>query len=192
MRTGCPRSLCSAGFQPALGAADFQSAEPGQRPASLNASEALALHNAGEDACGPNRTAHIAIDNITTVDILIFMAKKELDVEALLPLSAATFYILTTLGDGERHGYAIIQDVESRTDGEVRLSAGTLYRSIQRMQEQGLIEETRRRPAPEDDDERRRYYRITSFGSLVVSAEMRRLAQLIKLARAKGFSPERV
>lgn len=113
------------------------------------------------------------------------------EVEALLPLPSATFYILMALGDEERHGYAIIQDVAARTDGAVRLSAGTLYRSIQRMQEQGLIVESRHRPAPELDDERRRYYHITSFGSAVVRAELRRFSQMIKLARAKGFAPER-
>src|SRR5580698_6011537 len=86
--------------------------------------------------------------------------------ESFLPLPPATFHILMALAEDDRHGYAIIQDVEARTDGELKLSAGTLYRSIQRMLEQGLIVETRERPAPEDDDERRRYYRITPFGEL--------------------------
>ena len=113
------------------------------------------------------------------------------DVAALLPLPAATFHILLALADEERHGYAIIQDVAARTDGSVRLSAGTLYRSIQRMQEQGLIEESRRRPAPDQDDERRRYYLLTPFGSAVARAEARRLTQLVKLARQSGFAPER-
>jgi DNA-binding PadR family transcriptional regulator len=119
------------------------------------------------------------------------MSKKEYDVESLLPLQSSTFYILMALGDGELHGYAIIQDIAMRTGGEVKLSAGTLYRSIQRMQEQGLIVESRRRPAPEEDDERRRYYQITSFGSTVIRAELRRLTFLIKLARSKGFAPEK-
>jgi DNA-binding PadR family transcriptional regulator len=119
------------------------------------------------------------------------MAKKEYDVESLLPLQSATFYILMALGEGDRHGYAIIQDIASRTDGKVRLSAGTLYRSIQRMQEQGLIVESRRRPAPEEDDERRRYYQITSFGSSVIRAELQRLTQLIRLARSSGFVAEK-
>jgi DNA-binding PadR family transcriptional regulator len=111
------------------------------------------------------------------------------EVEALLPLPPATFHILLALAAEERHGYAIIQDVASRTGGEVRLSAGTLYRSIQRMLEQGLIEESRRRPAPDEDDERRRYYLLTAFGSAVARAEARRLTQLVKLARASGFAP---
>src|ERR1700733_8473777 len=106
--------------------------------------------------------------------------------ESFLPLPPATFHILMALAEEDRHGYAIIQDVELRTDGELKLSAGTLYRSIQRMLEQGLIVETRERPAPEDDDERRRYYRITPFGQAVARAEARRLTQLVKLAKASG------
>ena len=112
------------------------------------------------------------------------------DVDALLPLPAATFHILLAVTDEDRHGYAIIQDVEARTDGDLRMSAGTLYRSIQRMLEQGLIVESRKRPAPALDDERRRYYAITPFGIAVARAEMGRLTQLVKLARARGLRPE--
>jgi DNA-binding PadR family transcriptional regulator len=113
----------------------------------------------------------------------------DLSVDDLLPLPPATFHILLAVAEGERHGYAIIQDVEARTDGELRLSAGTLYRSIARMVEQGLITEvTKRRTA--EDDERRRYYRMTPFGNAVARAEMRRLTQLLRLARASGLSPE--
>jgi DNA-binding PadR family transcriptional regulator len=119
------------------------------------------------------------------------MADDELQIDSLLPLPPAAFHILLALSDDDRHGYGIIQDVSARTRGELKLSPGTLYRSIQRMQEQGLIVETRERPAPEDDDERRRYYRITSFGNAVAKAEARRLTQLVKMARAKGFAPER-
>jgi DNA-binding PadR family transcriptional regulator len=111
------------------------------------------------------------------------------DIDALLPLTPATFHILIALSDEDRHGYAIIQDVESRTSGELKLSAGTLYRSVQRMLEQGLIVETRERPAPEEDDERRRYYRITPFGTAVAKAEARRLAALVRMAKAAGFAP---
>lgn len=106
------------------------------------------------------------------------------------PLPPATFHILMSLADEERHGYAIIQDVEERTEGELRLSAGTLYRSIQRMLEQGLIVESRRRPARALDDERRRYYRITPLGLTTARTEMRRLTQLVRLGRARGLTPE--
>jgi DNA-binding PadR family transcriptional regulator len=107
----------------------------------------------------------------------------------LLPLPPAAFHILVALADEDRHGYAIMQDVAARTGGELKLSAGTLYRSIQRMLEQGLIAEINSRPAPELDDERRRYYRITPLGRTVGKAEARRLAQMLKLARASGLAP---
>jgi DNA-binding PadR family transcriptional regulator len=109
------------------------------------------------------------------------------DIDRLLPLPAATFHILLALAREDRHGYAVIQDVEQRTGGEIRLSAGTLYRSIQRMLEQGLLRESRDRPAPDLDDERRRYYRITPFGTAVAGAEARRMADLVKMARAQGL-----
>jgi DNA-binding PadR family transcriptional regulator len=114
------------------------------------------------------------------------------DVLQLLPLPPVTFHILLALADDDRHGYAIIQEVAARTGGELTLSAGTLYRSIHRMLEQGLVVEPRDRPAPEHDDERRRYYRITKFGIETAKAEARRLAQLVKLARQSGFAPGRV
>ena len=112
------------------------------------------------------------------------------DIDALLPLPPATFHILIAVADQERHGYAIIQDVEARTGGELRMSAGTLYRSIQRMVGQGLIKEVSKRPALPLDDERRRYYRITRFGTEVARAEMRRLTDIVRLARARGLTPE--
>src|SRR5208283_2709352 len=102
------------------------------------------------------------------------------DPASLLPLPSATFHILMALATEDRHGYAIIQDIEQRTDGALRLSAGTLYRSIQRMLEQGLLVETNDRPAPELDDERRRYYRITAFGAKVARAEANRLHELVR------------
>jgi DNA-binding PadR family transcriptional regulator len=110
---------------------------------------------------------------------------------SLLPLPPATFHILMAVADDSRHGYAIIQDVAARTGGELRLSAGTLYRSIQRMLEQGLIVETRDRPSSEEDDDRRRYYRITPHGAAVARAEAIRLTQLVRLARQSGFAPGR-
>jgi DNA-binding PadR family transcriptional regulator len=113
------------------------------------------------------------------------------EIEQLLPLPAATFHILLALADEDRHGYGIIQDVEARTGGALKLSAGTLYRSIQRMLEQGLLVETRERPPAEEDDERRRYYRITPLGTAVAKAEARRLTQLVRMARAAGFAPGR-
>jgi DNA-binding PadR family transcriptional regulator len=107
----------------------------------------------------------------------------------LLPLPPATFHILVSLIGEPRHGYAIIHDVEERTNGDLRMSAGTLYRSIARMVEQGLLTEVAKRRTA-DDDARRRYYRITPFGNAVARAEMRRMADLVDQARRRGLSPE--
>lgn len=112
--------------------------------------------------------------------------------ESLLPLAPAVFHVLMALAGDDRHGYGIIQEVLARTDGGVRLSPGTLYRSIQRMLEDQLIVEISERPAPELDDERRRYYRITAFGRAVARAEANRLHELVRLARASGFHTRKV
>jgi len=111
--------------------------------------------------------------------------------ESLLPLQPAVFHILMALADEDRHGYGIIQEVKTRTNGEVRLGPGTLYRSIQRMLDDDLIVEVHERPAPELDDERRRYYRITKFGKAVAREEASRLTELVRLARASGFVPKK-
>ncbi len=107
-------------------------------------------------------------------------------------MTEAVFHILLAVADEDRHGYAIIQEVSTRTEGQVRLSAGTLYRSIQRMLDDDLIVEIHKRPAPDLDDERRRYYRITPAGRELARAEARRLNDLVKLARASGFAPRSV
>jgi DNA-binding PadR family transcriptional regulator len=114
-----------------------------------------------------------------------------MDPEDLLPLPPAVFHILIALAPGDAHGYAVMRDVAERTSGRLRMSPGTLYGSIKRMLEQGLIEETRDRPPAEEDDERRRYYRLTPFGRRVAQAEATRLAALLKGARAHGLSPQR-
>ena len=111
------------------------------------------------------------------------MTHSDAEIDALLPLPSAAFHILLTLSAGDCHGYGIIQDVASRTDGALRLSPGTLYRTIQRLLEQGLIEEPRTAVRAKNDP-RRRYYRITSFGLAVARAETRRLTDLVRLARA--------
>lgn len=118
------------------------------------------------------------------------MTTPDLPVSKLLPLPEAAFHILIALAAGDRHGYAIIQEVVAATGGQLRLGAGTLYRSLQRMLEQGLIEETVDRPAPEADDERRRYYRITPHGRDAARAEAGRLAGMVRLAHASGIAKE--
>ena len=113
------------------------------------------------------------------------------EAESLLPLPPATFHILVALADEDRHGYAVIKDIEALTAGRLKLSAGTLYRSVDRMVQQGLIREISSPLARNMDDERRRYYRITPFGREVAMAESRRLAQMLDLARAKGLAPRK-
>lgn len=105
--------------------------------------------------------------------------------ESLLPLTPATFQILLTLVDGERHGYAIMGEVAERTEGAVRLGPGTLYGSLKRLLDAGLVEESGERADSELDDERRRYYRITRFGIAVARAEALRLEALVRTARQK-------
>jgi DNA-binding PadR family transcriptional regulator len=95
------------------------------------------------------------------------------------------------LADCRRHGCAILQDIAARTGGKLKMSAGTPYRSIRRMQEQGLIVESRHRPGPDEDDERRRYSQVTASGSAEASAEAHRLTRLVRPARAGGIMPER-
>jgi DNA-binding PadR family transcriptional regulator len=116
------------------------------------------------------------------------LGRKYLDPHALLPLTPAVFHIMAALAEGECHGYGIMQEVDSMTRGQLRLGPGTLYRSIQRMQVDGLIEE-RKEGAAEEDDERRRYYRLTKFGLEVARAEARRLEVLVKAARKRGLLP---
>jgi DNA-binding PadR family transcriptional regulator len=112
------------------------------------------------------------------------------DAEALLPLTPAVFQILLALAGGERHGYSIMREIASRTEGKTRVGPGTLYRSIKQMLAAGLIEETDERPDPALDVERRRYYRLTAFGRRVAEAEAQRLARLVDAARAKQLLPE--
>lgn len=121
----------------------------------------------------------------------------EAEIAALLPLAPAFFHILIALGEGERHGYSIMQEVAARTGARVRLSPGTLYGSIKRMLEEGLIEELDSRAVAARDarekggDERRRYYRLTTFGRRVAAAEAERISALLSQARASGLVPER-
>jgi DNA-binding PadR family transcriptional regulator len=104
------------------------------------------------------------------------------------PLSTQVFQILLSIIDDDLHGYAIIQDVAARTDGEVRLTASTLYAAIKRLLEAGWIEECRSRPRA-DDDARRRYYRLTTPGRQAARAEALRLERLAGMARAKRLIP---
>jgi DNA-binding PadR family transcriptional regulator len=108
----------------------------------------------------------------------------------LTPLSPSFFHILLSLGDGERHGYALKREISRRTDGKLKLGPGKLYGSINKMLELGLIEESDDRPDAHLDDERRRYYRITNYGRKVAQAEAARMRELAQLANATFGSPK--
>ena len=113
------------------------------------------------------------------------MTEAEKEPRDLLPLPPAQLHILLALADGEKHGYAVMSEVERMTDGEVSMGPGTLYGAIKRMLNADLIEESDNRPDPELDDERRRYYRVTGYGARVLTAELARLEQLVRAAEAK-------
>ena len=104
---------------------------------------------------------------------------------AQTPLTAAMFNVLLALADGDKHGYAILKEVDEQTEGEVQLSTGTLYGIIKRLLADGLISELRTRPAAEHDDHRRRYYRLTEGGRHLAVAEAERLEKLLARARTK-------
>lgn len=103
----------------------------------------------------------------------------------LLPLRPVVFHVLLSLADGERHGYAIVQDIADRSAARIRLEPGNLYRHLKFMLDEGLIEESGRRPVAGRDDERRRYYRMTRFGRQVALAEASRLEAVAAEARAR-------
>ena len=112
--------------------------------------------------------------------------------ESFLPLPAATFQVLLALVDDERHGYAIMKEVSERTEGTLRLGPGTLYGTLKRLLDAGLVEEGGERADPDAGDERRRYYRLTKLGLAVARAEARRMDALVRMARRKkliGLGP---
>ena len=115
------------------------------------------------------------------------MTHRPRPVEAFLPLTSPMVHALVALADGDKHGYAILKEIVRRTDGAVRLSAGTLYALIKRATADGLIVEIDERPDPALDDERRRYYRLTALGRRVAAAEIERLESIIEMARAKNL-----
>jgi DNA-binding PadR family transcriptional regulator len=105
--------------------------------------------------------------------------------QTFLPLKTHWFHIMLSLAGGEQHGYGIMQEVLDRTTGKVRLWPATLYGSIKRLVEAGLIQQSEERPAPELDDARRRYYRLTPLGRGVLDAECERLQELVNSIRVK-------
>jgi DNA-binding PadR family transcriptional regulator len=117
------------------------------------------------------------------------MASRARSADTFLPLTPPMLHTLVALADGDKHGYAILKEIVRRTEGAVRLSAGTLYALIGRATADGLIVESDERPDPALDDERRRYYRLTPLGRRVAAAEIRRLESIVEMARAKKLVP---
>ena len=112
--------------------------------------------------------------------------KKNVDpVERFLPLKPNWFHVLLSLANEEQHGYGIMQEVLERTNGKIRLWPATLYPTLERLLDEGLIAEATRRPPASEDDARRRYYRLTAFGRRVLAAESIRLENLVRVIRAK-------
>ena len=110
---------------------------------------------------------------------------KEARMTTEVPMTPAVYQILLSLADGDRHGYGIMQEVEERTDGEMRLGPGTLYRSIKRLRKARLIEGLEASELIGEDADRRRFYRITASGRKMLEDEARRLARLVAQAETK-------
>jgi DNA-binding PadR family transcriptional regulator len=106
------------------------------------------------------------------------------------PLTPAVFHILLALSNGERHGYGIMKQVEADSQGKVSMGAGTLYGSLKRMLDAGLVKESDKRVDPEMDDERRIYYQITGVGAKALAAELDRYKRIVTLAQEKKLFPK--
>ena len=104
--------------------------------------------------------------------------------EEFLPLTPTEFQVLLALAEGERHGYALMQEVRTQTNGQLRLGPGTLYTLLDRLLTNGIIDESPRRPE-QNEDQRRRYYRLSRLGKKVLEAEAQRLEALIRSARRR-------
>jgi DNA-binding PadR family transcriptional regulator len=110
---------------------------------------------------------------------------SDVDAECFLPLKPNWFHVLLSLANEEQHGYGIMQEVLDRTNGKIRLWPATLYGTLERLLDEGLIAKASRRPPADEDDARRRYYRLTALGRRVLAAECIRLEDLVRVIRAK-------
>jgi len=106
------------------------------------------------------------------------------------PLTPAVFHILLALSSGERHGYGIMKQVEIDSEGKVTMGPGTLYGSLKRMLEAGLVRESDKRVDPEMDDERRIYYQITGMGTEALAAELERYQHIVTIAQQRKLFPK--
>lgn len=117
------------------------------------------------------------------------MKKKPMpdDLQRLLPLTPAVFFVLFALADGDKHGYAIMQEMAALSGGKVRMGPGTLYTTLQRLLELTLIEEVQ---TADESERRRRYYRLSGSGKSILEAEIGRLDSVVRLARKKRLVPK--
>ena len=115
--------------------------------------------------------------------------EREQRPQDFLPLPSASFHVLLVLAEGEKHGYGIMREIEQISDGTVRMGPGTLYGTIKRLLETGLLDESGERPDPALDDQRRRYYRITGLGERVAAAEVHRLSTMIERSTLHRLAP---
>lgn len=143
----------------------------------------------GQAAWGIPGRSPLVLIGLTIIRVIIFF--RMTDLAEYLPLKPISFQILLVLSEGERHGYGIVKEIHERTDGDVRLEPGNLYRYIRRLMEDGMVAESAKRPAPESDDERRRYYRVTSLGRRVFAAEVERMKGLVRAAERTVRSASR-
>jgi DNA-binding PadR family transcriptional regulator len=111
------------------------------------------------------------------------------DLRQLIPLTPAVFFVLFSLSDGEKHGYAIMRETTTLSGGKFRMGPGTLYTTLQRLLDMGLIEEARGKRNGIDEDTRRRYYRLTGIGKLLFDAELHRMDSVVRLARRRKLVP---
>lgn len=133
----------------------------------------------------------LSLIDISIADIRIEMSTLQIpdELQRLFPLSPAVFYVLFALAEGQKHGYAIMQDSRRLSEEKVHLGPGTLYSTIQRLLDFDLIEETEGRGEPSDHENRRRYYRLTRMGRTVLAAEVRHMESVVQLARKQKLFP---
>ena len=132
------------------------------------------------------RATHLTLDNYIRRGYSVLMAATS----STPPLTPAVFHILLALSSGERHGYGIMKQVEVDSQGKVSMGAGTLYGSLKRMLDAGLVEESDKRVDPEMDDERRIYYQITGVGTQALAAELERYKRIVTLAQERKLYPK--
>ena len=134
----------------------------------------------------PYRIIFLPLTTISVADIVLSMTS----ISSTPPLTPAVFHILLALSSGERHCYGIMKQVEADSQGKVTMGPGTLYGSLKRMLDAGLVRESDKRVDPDMDDERRIYYRITGMGAESLAAELERYRHIVTIAQQRKLYPK--